>query len=85
MGYGVGPMFLTPLQEMPVLGRNPVYMIGLLIYVVLNVPIVTAGNFATILVFRFITGFVGSPALATGVRHVCGWWCVLADMLFSLT
>jgi DHA1 family multidrug resistance protein-like MFS transporter len=26
MAYGIGPMFLTPLQELPSLGRNPVYI-----------------------------------------------------------
>jgi MFS transporter, DHA1 family, multidrug resistance protein len=67
LAYGIGPMFLTPLQEIPSLGRNPVYIIGLALFVIFNVPIVTAKNFGTILAFRFLTGFVGSPALATGV------------------
>jgi len=67
MGYGIGPMFLTPLQEMPVLGRNPVYILGLAVFLLFNVPIVEAKNFSTILVFRFFTGFMASPALATGV------------------
>lgn len=71
LAYGVGPMFLTPLQELPLLGRNPVYIFCHLLFVVFNIPIVTAGNFATILVFRFLSGFVGSPALATGVRLIC--------------
>lgn len=70
MAYGIGPMFLTPLQELPILGRNPVYIIGLLVFLLFNIPIVTAGNFATILAFRFLTGFVASPALATGVSNV---------------
>lgn len=73
MAYGIGPMFLTPLQELPSLGRNPVYIIGLAAFVLFNVPIVVAKNFSTILAFRFLTGFVGSPALATGVcvPYVC--------------
>jgi len=66
MGYGIGPMFLTPLQELASLGRNPVYIITLAIFVLFNVPIVTAKNFSTILAFRFWTGFMASPALATG-------------------
>lgn len=68
MAYGIGPMFLTPLQELPSLGRNPVYIITLALFLLFNVPIVTAKNFSTILAFRFLTGFVASPALATGVR-----------------
>lgn len=67
LAYGLGPMFLAPLQEMPSIGRNPVYIGGLALFLLFNVPIVEAKNFSTILVFRFLTGFVGSPALATGV------------------
>ncbi|KAJ7785821.1 putative caffeine resistance protein [Mycena metata] len=66
LAYGIGPMFLTPLQELSVLGRNPVYMITLFLWVVLQIPILTAKNFNTILAMRFLTGIFGSPALATG-------------------
>ncbi|KAF7302366.1 Benomyl methotrexate resistance protein [Mycena chlorophos] len=66
LGYGIGPMFLSPLQELPILGRNPVYMAGLLLFVVFQIPIVTAKNMNTVLAMRFFTGFFGSPALATG-------------------
>ena len=63
-------MFLSPLQEFPSLGRNPVYILGLLIFVIFQVPIVLAQNISTVLAFRFLTGFCGSPALATGVRSL---------------
>ncbi|KAJ7173449.1 major facilitator superfamily domain-containing protein [Mycena filopes] len=66
LAYGMGPMFLTPLQELPLLGRNPVYMITLFLFVVLQIPIITAKNMNTVLAMRFLTGFFGSPALATG-------------------
>ena len=66
LAYGIGPMFLTPLQEMASYGRNPVYIMGLAIFVLFNVPIVTTHNFSVILAFRFFTGFIASPALATG-------------------
>ncbi|KAG7444987.1 MFS general substrate transporter [Guyanagaster necrorhizus] len=66
LAYGIGPMFLSPLQELPNLGRNPVYMATLFLFVVFQIPVATAKNIGTILVFRFLTGFVGSPALATG-------------------
>ncbi|KAI0156551.1 MFS transporter [Xylariaceae sp. FL1272] len=65
-GYGVGPMFLSPLSEIPQIGRNPVYIITLAIFVVLQVPTALAVNFGMLLAFRFLTGFVGSPSLATG-------------------
>ncbi|KAJ8091808.1 hypothetical protein PM082_021044 [Marasmius tenuissimus] len=66
LAYGVGPMLFTPLQELPSFGRNPVYIIGLAIFLLFNIPIVKASNFATVMGFRFMTGLVGSPALATG-------------------
>jgi len=43
------------------------YLVGLALFLIFNVPIVEAKNNATILAFQFLTGFVGSPALATGV------------------
>ncbi|ORY74325.1 putative caffeine resistance protein [Leucosporidium creatinivorum] len=64
--YGIGPMFLAPLQEMPAFGRNPVYLAGLFLFVVFQFPVIYAKNIGTILAFRFLAGFVGSPALATG-------------------
>ncbi|ORY73242.1 putative caffeine resistance protein [Leucosporidium creatinivorum] len=66
LGYGIGPMFLAPIQEMPHFGRNPVYIAGLFLFVLFQVPVIFAKNIGTILVFRFLAGFVGSPALATG-------------------
>jgi MFS family permease len=62
-------MFLSPLQELPALGRNPVYIGSLFIFVLFQLPIVIAKNFSTVLAFRFLTGFFGSPALATGVSR----------------
>ncbi len=59
-------MFLAPLQELPGIGRNPVYMVTLFLFVVFQVPVTVARNMSTVLAFRFLTGFVGSPALATG-------------------
>ncbi|KAJ6486662.1 major facilitator superfamily domain-containing protein [Mycena sanguinolenta] len=66
ISYGIGPMFLSPLQELPILGRNPVYMTTLFLFVIFQIPIVTATNISTVLAMRFMTGFFGSPALATG-------------------
>lgn len=59
-------MFLVPLQELPSLGRNPVYIYGLAIFAIFQAPIVSAKSFGLVLAFRFLTGFTGSPALATG-------------------
>jgi DHA1 family multidrug resistance protein-like MFS transporter len=65
-GYGLGPMLWSPLSEMPYIGRMPIYLFTLFLYIVLQVPTALATNFGMLLAFRFITGFVGSPVLATG-------------------
>lgn len=68
LAYGMGPMFLAPLQDMASIGRNPVYIGGLAAFLLFNTAIIEAPNSSTVLAFRFLSGFVGSPALATGVR-----------------
>ncbi|KAG4026497.1 hypothetical protein MFRU_040g00550 [Monilinia fructicola] len=65
-GYGLGPMIWSPLSEIPQIGRNPVYIGTLIIFVVLQFGVIYARNFAQLLIFRFLTGFFGSPVLATG-------------------
>jgi MFS transporter, DHA1 family, multidrug resistance protein len=54
------------MSEMPFFGRNPIYIGTLFLFVVLQLGVIYAKNFGMLLAFRFITGFVGSPVLATG-------------------
>jgi len=65
MGYGVGPLFLSPLSEIPAVGRNKPYLATLLIFVILQIPTALAHNVTEFLVLRFLAGFFGSPPLAT--------------------
>lgn len=60
------PQFLAPFQDMARFGRNGVYVWGLLVFILFQLPIVFSNNLPAILFFRWATGFVGSPALATG-------------------
>ncbi|KAK4499012.1 hypothetical protein PRZ48_009524 [Zasmidium cellare] len=66
LGYGTGPMLWSPMSEVATIGRNDVYFWTFLFFVLLQLPTGFAVNMPMLLVFRFITGFVGSPALATG-------------------
>lgn len=66
VGYGVGPMVLAPLSEIPAIGRNAPYIITLAIFVGLQPAVATAKTPATYMVLRFLSGVFGSPALATG-------------------
>lgn len=65
-GYGIGPMIWSPLSEIPQVGRNPIYLATLLVFVLFQIPTALAVNFGMLLAFRFLTGFFGSPVLATG-------------------
>ncbi|OHF04259.1 multidrug resistance protein [Colletotrichum orchidophilum] len=73
-GYGLGPMIWSPLSEIPQIGRNPIYISTLLLFVLLQIPTAMAVNFGMLLAFRFITGFVGSPVLATGGATLADIW-----------
>ncbi|KZT19721.1 MFS general substrate transporter [Neolentinus lepideus HHB14362 ss-1] len=66
IGYGVGPMFLSPLSEVPALGRMRIYIITLAIFVCIQVPTALCDNLGALLPLRFVAGFIGSPCLATG-------------------
>lgn len=65
-GYGLGPLIWSPMSEVPQIGRLWVYITTLFIFVLLQFPVIYASNFGMMLAFRFLTGFFGSPALATG-------------------
>ncbi|KAF9877635.1 major facilitator superfamily transporter [Colletotrichum karsti] len=66
IGYGVGPMVWSPLAEVPQIGRNPLYILSLIVFIVVQVPIALATNIGMLLAFRFMAGFFGAPVLGTG-------------------
>lgn len=59
-------MVWSPLSEAPSIGRNPIYIATLGLFVLIQIPISTANNIETILIFRFLSGFIGSPPQAMG-------------------
>ena len=61
-----GPMVWAPLSEVPQIGRMPIYILTLAVFVVLQVPTALATNYGMLIAFRFLTGLFGSPILATG-------------------
>jgi len=66
LGYGVGPLLFSPLSEIPVIGRNPVYIVTMFLFVIISIPTAFVKNFAGLMVLRFLQGFFGSPCLASG-------------------
>ncbi|KAF7591153.1 hypothetical protein BBP40_001927 [Aspergillus hancockii] len=74
LGYGLGPMVWSPLSELPTVGRSPTYVLTLLVFVFFQFAVIYAKNFGMLLAFRFLTGFIGSPALATGGASMGDIW-----------
>ncbi|KAF2222313.1 putative caffeine resistance protein 5 [Elsinoe ampelina] len=66
VGYGLGPLLFSPMSEIPFFGRNIPYVISFALFVILSVPTALVDNYPGLLVLRFLTGFMGSPCLATG-------------------
>lgn len=54
------------MSEIPVIGRNPVYIITMAIFVLLSLPAPLIHNFPGLMVLRFLQGVFGSPCLASG-------------------
>ncbi|RAL65054.1 hypothetical protein DID88_001161 [Monilinia fructigena] len=71
--FGVSQVAATTglTTEIPQIGRNPVYIGTLIIFVVLQFGVIYARNFAQLLIFRCLTGFFGSPVLAMGGASLC--------------
>ncbi|KAL8804579.1 MAG: hypothetical protein Q9182_002494 [Xanthomendoza sp. 2 TL-2023] len=66
LAYGIGPLIFSPLSELPLIGRNPVYATTFALFTILSIPTALSKSFAGLLVLRFLQGFLGSPCLATG-------------------
>ncbi|KUI61460.1 Cycloheximide resistance protein [Cytospora mali] len=66
LGYGCGPLFFSPLSEIPRLGRNIPYLTSFLLFIIITIPLATINSFPGFVILRFFQGFVGGPVLATG-------------------
>lgn len=80
LGYGTGPMFLGGFAEAPPIGRTPVYIFSVVAFTLLNLGVYYAKNIGMLLAFRFITGFIGSPILATGGASLADIWSPIKRM-----
>ncbi|KAL8845722.1 MAG: hypothetical protein Q9198_011361, partial [Flavoplaca austrocitrina] len=54
------------MSEIPYIGRNPIYVGTLFVFVLLQLPVIYASNYSMLFAFRFLTGLIGSPVRATG-------------------
>jgi DHA1 family multidrug resistance protein-like MFS transporter len=86
LAYGIGPLLWAPLSEIPIVGRNPIYVGTFFIFFALSFPTAISNSFSGLLILRFLQGFFGSPALANGgatfsdmysllyVPYQLSWW-----------
>ncbi|BCR87124.1 GTPase-activating protein [Aspergillus chevalieri] len=66
IAYGIGPLFLSPLSNLPAIGRTPVYVLGSLVFCLFNIGTALGKNIETILILRFFGGFFGSAPISVG-------------------
>ncbi|GMM58102.1 hypothetical protein DAKH74_047180 [Maudiozyma humilis] len=66
LGYGLGPLVLSSITEIAKIGRQPVYILTLFCFTIFQIGIASVHSIGGMIVMRFITGVLCSPALATG-------------------
>ncbi|KAF4471685.1 Caffeine resistance 5 [Fusarium albosuccineum] len=78
LGYGIGPLLFSPLSEIPRIGRNPVYIVTMFLFVIISIPTALVGNYPGLMVLRFLQGFFGSPCLASGGASLGDMYSLMA-------
>lgn len=74
LGYGMGCLLLSPLTEVPSIGRNPPYAVSGLLFVLLCIPGALVQNYPGLMVLRFLIGLMASPPLATSGASLGDIW-----------
>lgn len=78
-------MLWSPLSEMPKIGRSGIFFWTLFAFIIFQLPVGFAPNIAVFLVFRWVTGFCGSPCLSTGAGTITDLYDPsLASYLFCI-
>jgi DHA1 family multidrug resistance protein-like MFS transporter len=63
-------MFLSPISEIPRIGRNPPYLYGFAAFFIVSIALAFVDSFPAIIVLRWLQGLAGSPALASGAASI---------------
>lgn len=75
VGFGLGSLFAGPMSE--TVGRNPIYLITLSLYMIWIMASALAPNLGAQLVFRFFAGFFGSTPLTCVAGSLADMWTPL--------
>ncbi|KXG51270.1 Major facilitator superfamily domain, general substrate transporter [Penicillium griseofulvum] len=73
-GFAVGPLLWSPLSE--IIGRRPVYIISLGLYVIFNIPCALAPNIGCLLACRFLCGVFSSSGLSLAGGTIADIWSI---------
>ncbi|KAF4153846.1 hypothetical protein CNMCM6069_000271 [Aspergillus lentulus] len=68
LGMAAGSLFVAPLSE--VVGRRPVYVVSMSVFLVLLLPSALAQNITSIIASRFFGGFFGSAMMSNSPASV---------------
>jgi multidrug resistance protein len=71
-GFAIGPLLWSPLSE--IIGRRPVYIISLTLYVIFNIPCALSPNIGGLLVCRFLCGVFSSSGLSLAGGTIADIW-----------
>lgn len=63
LGYGIVPMILSPLSEVAVVGRQPIFVWTFFLFTFMQLGCATVNNIAGLIVLRFFSGSLCSPLL----------------------
>jgi DHA1 family multidrug resistance protein-like MFS transporter len=55
LGLGLGPLALSPISEVPSIGRNWPYIITLALFTALQAPTALVDNYPGLLILRFLS------------------------------
>ncbi|ODQ65594.1 putative MFS multidrug transporter [Nadsonia fulvescens var. elongata DSM 6958] len=72
LGFMVGPLLWSPMSE--IIGRRPVYIISLSLYVIFNIPCALSPNIGGLLVCRFLCGVFASSGLSLAGGTLADIW-----------
>ncbi|CAF9924513.1 MAG: hypothetical protein GOMPHAMPRED_003661 [Gomphillus americanus] len=61
---GIGPLLWAPMSE--TFGRRTIYLLGLVIFTLIQIPIALAPDIETFVIFRTLSGFFGSVGVGNG-------------------
>lgn len=68
LGFAFGPLLVAPLSE--IYGRNPVYHVCNVLFVVFTVGCALSKNMGMLIAFRFLSGFAGVAAPTIGAGSI---------------